>query len=63
MNFASCENNEKYDFEGDSMNRIFLRNTENSFKVVHTAIGSISKVNYKAPIFLHKKRMQLLKQQ
>ncbi|WP_071144914.1 BT_3987 domain-containing protein [Bacteroides ihuae] len=51
MNFASCENNEKYDFEGDSMNRIFLRNTENSFKVVHTAIGSISKVNYKAPVF------------
>lgn len=61
MSLMSCGDNETYDFEGDSMNRVFLRNTQNNFKVIHTAIGSISMVDYKTPVFSTRKAKTTIK--
>lgn len=61
LSLMSCGDNEKYDFEGDSTNRVFLRNAQSSFKVVHTDIGSVSTVDYKTPVFSTQKAKAAIK--
>lgn len=50
---TSCNNDESYDFPGDSMNRVYIKPyTGNDFLIVHTPVMSTSSLELKIPVYV-----------
>lgn len=50
---TSCNDDESYDFPGDSMNRVYIKPyTGNDFLIVHTPVMSTSSLDLKIPVYV-----------
>lgn len=53
LSTTSCNDDESYDFPGDSMSRVYIKPyTGNDFLIVHTPVMSISSLDLKIPVYV-----------
>lgn len=51
----ACGEDESYDFPGDAMNRIYVKNSSSSYQLVHTPASSVSTLDFKMPVYATQK--------
>lgn len=49
VGFTSCDDDEEYDFPGDSSNRVYTPDKSQAFKIIQTPAGAIAAVECKIP--------------
>lgn len=53
LGITSCNNDDIYDFPGDSMNRVYIKPyTGENFSFAHTPIQSVSSLDLKFPVYV-----------
>lgn len=58
---TACDDEEQVDFAGDTVSRIFVRETKKTAKIMKTPVGNISAVKYKFPVYSNRKSREEVK--
>lgn len=61
IGLTSCGEDENYNFEGDSYNRVYVNDYSQTFKIIQTPVSSISNLEVKVPVKCTQKANGIIK--
>lgn len=47
----ACGEDESYDFPGDAMNRVYIKNSSSSYQFIHTPASTLGTLDFKMPVY------------